>query len=158
MPAERGYIVRSGTSATNTTGVALVAATAKTVVAILGSSADTVCVEEITVSFASATATDAPATVELGRITALGTMTAFTPVQSYGPTMATSATAGYNATVEPTYSGIGRACYVPVFNGLLILQFPLGREPAALAGSQGFAIRVTSPVAATCLAQIVYAE
>lgn len=156
--AERGYIARSGTSATNTTGVALVAATAKTVVGVLGSAADTICVEEVSVSFSSAVATDAPALVEIGRITALGTMSSFTPVQSYGVTLASSATAGYNATVEPTYSAIDRAFYVPVFNGLFVVQFPLGREPSALAVSQGFAVRVTSPAAATCLASIVYAE
>lgn len=158
MSAERGYVARSGTGATNTTTVALTAATAKSVVGVLGSANDTICVIEFAVSFSSATATDAPATVELCEITALGTMTSFTPAQVFGIPLASSCSAGYNATVEPTISTIHEAHYVPAFNGLLRIQYPLGREPTVAAVSHGFALRVTAPSATNCLAFIKYAE
>lgn len=155
--ALRTYVARSGTSATNTTAVSLSAATAKSVVAVLGASSDTIGLIRVKVSFASATATDAPAICEVGIITALGTTTSFTPVQQSGSPVASSATAGYNATVEPTYTRVIDSFYVPVFNGSYGEWEPLGFEPAA-AVSQGFAIRVTSPAAATCLASILYGE
>ena len=155
--ALRTYVARSGTSATNTTGVSLTAATAKTVVGVLGASTDTIGLVRIKVSFASATATDAPAIVEVGIISALGTSTAFTPVQWSGSPVASTATAGYNHTVEPTYARVLDSFYVPVFNGTYGEWTPLGFEAAA-AVSQGFAIRVTSPAAATCLASILYGE
>ena len=155
--ALRTYVARSGTSATNTAGVALAAATAKSVVGVLGAATDSLALIRIKVSFASATATDAPAIVEVGTITALGTTTAFTPVQWSGTTVASSASAGYNATVEPTYGRIIDSFYVPVFNGSYGEWVPLGFEPQ-VAASQGFALRITSPAAATCLASILYGE
>lgn len=155
--SERTYVARSGTSATNTTTVSLAAATAKTVVACLGSSTDSLGLRRVKVSFNSVTATDAPAIVEIGIISALGTMTSFTPAQVVGQSVASSATAGYNATVEPTYVRIVDACYVPVQQGLFEQWYPLGEEISA-AASQGFAIRITSPAAASCLASILYSE
>ena len=155
----RIYTARSGSSATNSTTVALVAATAKSVVGVLGASTDSICVVEFGVSFSSATATDAPATVELGVISALGTTTAFTPVQNAGPyVLASSATAGYNATVEPTYQRIVETFYVPAYMGTFVKQYPLGEEPVQMAATQGFALRVTSPAATNCFAYIKYAE
>lgn len=155
--ALRVYVARSGTSATNTTGVALTAATAKTVVGVLGAATDSIALIRVKVSFASATATDAPAICEVGIISALGTTTSFTPVQWSGTTLASSATAGYNATVEPTYTRVIDPFYVPVFNGSYAEWVPLGFEPQ-VGASTGFAIRVTSPAAATCLASIMYGE
>jgi hypothetical protein len=155
--SERLYVARSGTSATNSTTVALVAATAKTPVAVLGSANDTISLVRVKLSFNSVTATDVPALVEVGIITALGTTTAFTPVQWSGPTLASSCTAGYNATVEPTYSRILDSFYAPVTMGLVSEWIPLGEE--VLCGtSQGLGIRVTSPSATSVLASILYAE
>lgn len=155
--SERTYIARSGTSATNTTAVALVAATAKTVISVLGSANDTLGLRRVRVSFNSVTATDAPAVVEVGIISTLGTVTSFTPVQMTGRALASSASAGYNATVEPTYQRVGDATYVPVQQGLFEWWYPLGDEALADV-SQGFAIRVTAPAAGSCLASILYAE
>ena len=155
--SERLYIARSGASATATTTVALVAATAKTVVACLGSSTDTLSLVRWSVSFDGVTATAVPALVEVGIITALGTSTAFTPAQLTGPTLASSATAGYNHTVEPTFSRIIDATYVPVTMGVMRDWVPLGEEPVTTI-SQGFAIRITAPAAVNCLASILFAE
>lgn len=155
--SERLYVVRSGTSATNTTAVSLSAATAKSVVAVLGASTDTLALVRFRVSFNSVTATDVPALIEVGVITALGTVTSFTPSQVTGSPVASTATAGYNATVEPTFSRIIDSFYAPVNNGHFTDWTPLGEEVLA-AVSQGFAIRVTSPSAVSCLASILYAE
>jgi hypothetical protein len=155
--SERLYVARSGTSATNSTTVALVAATLKTVVGVLGSATDTICLKRVRVSFASVTATDVPALVEVGIITALGTSTSFTPVQTLGSPLASSATAGYNHSGEPTYNRIFEATYVPVNNGLAEWYYPLGEEPMA-AISQGFGLRVTAPQAQNCFASLTYSE
>ncbi len=155
--SERLYVARSGSSATNTTTVALAAATAKSVVQVLGSSTDTLSLVRYEISFDGVTASAVPALVEVGIITAAGTNTAFTPVQVSGSPLASSATAGYNSTVEPTYSRIVWSKYVPVFMGTLTEWVPLGEEPLA-AISQGFAIRVTAPAVVNCFASITYAE
>lgn len=153
----RLYVVRSGSSATNSTAVSLAAATAKTVVGVLGTANDTIALKRVRISFPSVTATDVPALVEVGIITAAGTSTAFTPVQMSGSTLASSASAGYNHTVEPTYNRIFESTYVPVNNGLMEWWYPLGEEPQCDA-SQGLAIRITSPSATTVYASLLYSE
>lgn len=156
--SERLYVVRSGTSATNSTTVALVAATAKTVVGVLGSASDTISLKRFRVSFASVTATDVPALVEVGITSSAGTVgTAFTPVQTVGSTLASSCSAGYNYTAEPTYNRIFESLYVPVNNGVYDFYYPLGEEPSCDI-SQGFGIRITAPQAQNCFATLVYTE
>jgi hypothetical protein len=138
--------------------VALVAATAKTVIGVLGSAADTICLKRARISFASVTATDVPALVEIGITSAAGTVgTAFTPVQITGSTLASSCAAGYNYSGEPTYNRIFESLYVPVNNGVIDWFYPLGEEPSCDPG-QGFAIRITAPQAQNCFATLVYAE
>lgn len=153
---ERLYVVRSGTSATNSTPVS-VGTTAKTVLSILGTANDTLGLKRVVVSFPSVTATDAPATVELGIISTLGTVTAFTPVQHNGRILASSASAGYNATVEPTYQRVLDTRYVPLQQGVVEWWLPLGEEIQADV-SQGFGLRVTAPVTVNCYASLLYAE
>ncbi len=144
--SDRNYIARSGTSATNTTTVALAAGVAKTVVAVLGGAATSIALARFRVSFDGVSSTAVPAVVEVGIITALGTMTSFTPVQVIGHTLASSCTAGYNATVEPTYNRIVDSFYAPVLMGHFTDWIPLGEEVQCDA-SQGLAIRVTAPAA-----------
>jgi hypothetical protein len=156
--SDRLYIARSGAAANTSVAVATVAATAKTVVAVLGSSTDTLSLKRVRVSFNSVTASDVPALVEVGIITTAGTPgTSFTPVQVVGQSLASSATAGYNHSAEPTYNRILDATYVPVNNGLFEFWYPLGEEPVCSI-SQGFGIRVTSPQAQSVFASIYYSE
>jgi hypothetical protein len=155
--AARGYVARSGTSATNVTPVALAAGVAKTVVAMLGASSDTLNVDEIGISFDGVAPAAVPAIVELLEISALGTVTSFTPVQLYGPTQPSSASAGYNASAEPTVVASRVPWYVPVFNGLFVVQYPLGKEPV-VAASRGFGLRVTAPAIVNCLPYINFSE
>jgi hypothetical protein len=154
----RQYVVRSGAAANTSTSVSLVAATAKTVVGVLGASTNTLSLHRFQVSFPSVTATDIPALVEVGITTAAGTVgTAYTPTQISGSTLASAAAAGYNHSAEPTYNRIFFAGYVPVQNGYLSEWYPLGFEPNC-AVSQGFAIRITSPSATTVYASLTYSE
>lgn len=155
--SSRMYIARSGASATTSVAVATAAATAKTVVAVMGTAGTTIAVKRIRVSFASVTATDVPALVEVGVITALGTGTSFTPVQHAGSTMASACSAAYNHTVEPTYNRITEVTHVPAQQGLYEFWFPLGEE-LQCDPSQGLAIRVTSPQAQSVFASILYSE
>jgi hypothetical protein len=156
--SERIYVVRSGASATASTPVALVAATAKTVISVLGSANDTIGLKRVRISFASVTAADVPATVEVGIITAAGTVgTAFTPVQTVGSSLASSCSAGYNHSGEPTYNRVFETLYCPVNNGLADWYYPLGEEPQC-DPSQGFAVRVTAPQAQNCFASLWYSE
>lgn len=152
----RLYVVRNG-AATTTVATALTAATVKTVISVLGSANDTISLKRIRISFNSVTATDVPAVVEVGITTTLGTVTAMTPIQTVGSTIASSCTAGYNATAEPTYNRIFDSTYVPVNNGVMEWWYPLGEEPQCDPG-QGLALRVTSPSAVSCIASLIYAE
>jgi len=156
--SERLYVVRSGTSATNSTAVALVAATVKTVIGVFGSATDTICLKRVRLSFASVTATDVPALVEVGITTTAGPVgTAFTPVQIVGSTLASSSTAGYNYSAEPTYNRVFESLYVPVNNGLVEWFYPLGEEPQCDI-SQGFGVRITAPQAQSVFASLTYSE
>lgn len=155
--SDRLYVARSGAAQNSSTFVSTVAATAKTVIGVMGTAGTSIALKGFVVSFASVTATDAPAWVELGIITAAGTSTAFTPVQSSGHTLASACAAGYNHTVEPTYNRVFRAHYVPVNNGVYEFYYPLGEEPQCDV-SQGFAMRITSPQAQSVAAQLIYSE
>lgn len=155
--SDRLYVVRSGASATASAAVSLSAATVKTVLSVLGASTDSIALKRVLVSFNSVTATDAPALVELGITSTLGTVTSFTPVQHCGHTVASSCTAGYNATVEPTYQRVIDSRYVPVNNGMIEWWYPLGEEPQCDA-SQGLALRITAPQAQSVYASLIYSE
>lgn len=156
--SERLYVVRSGAAANTSVAVALAAATAKTVIGVIGSSTDTLCLKGVSISFDSVTGTAVPAVVEVGIITAAGTVgTAFTPVQVTGSPLASSSSAGYNHSAEPTYNRIFDTRYVPVNNGTIEWYYPLGEEPLA-AISQGFAVRITSPSAVNCLPRLTFSE
>jgi hypothetical protein len=154
--SSRLYVVRSGTSATNSTAVS-VTTSVKTVLSVLGTAATTIALKRVRVSFPSVTASEAAATVEVGIISALGTVTAFTPVQITGRPVASAASAGYNASVEPTYVSIFETTYCPVQNGVFEWWYPLGEEPNASV-SQGFALRVTAPATMNCYASLLYGE
>ena len=154
---DRLYVVRSGASATASVAVATVAATAKTVIACLGSASDSIALKRVRISFASVTATDVPALVEVGFTTTLGTGTAFTPVQMVGHSLPSSVAAAYNLTAEPTYLRIWEVTHIPVNNGLMEWWYPLGEEPQCDA-NQGIAIRITSPQAQSVLASMLFSE
>lgn len=116
---------------------------------VLGDADVTAKLVEFSISFNGTTASQAPILVKLRQITATGTGTACTEVavQRTGKT-APQCQAKHTLTVEPTMVAtvaLGQ-WYVHPQGGLLVVQYPLGREPVICdgSGSQGLALELTS--------------
>jgi hypothetical protein len=139
---------------------ALAAATAETLVGVLGATTVKARLVEWGVSFDGVTATDAPVVVELYQITTSGTSTGATEAKwdRSGPTA--QCTGFHSFTVEPT-KGDRIACYeIHPQGGGIVMQYPLGREPVIsdASTSQGIGIVVTSPAVCNALAYMVWEE
>jgi hypothetical protein len=130
--------------------VALSAATAKTVLFVLGTASFGVDLTGIEISFDGVTASAVPVLVEVCRSTAAtnstpGTAnTTATVVQTAGRTITAGFTGGYNCTSEPTVlTPIDRLTLTPN-GGVLIYDWP--RDATLDCDvSNGFAIRCTAP-------------
>lgn len=116
---------------------------------IIGDADVTAKLVEFSISFNGTSATQAPILVKLRQITATGTGTACTEVadQRTGKT-APQCQAKHTLTAEPTMVAtvaLGQ-WYVHPQGGLLMVQYPLGREPVICDGSasQGLALELTS--------------
>lgn len=150
------YVVNTGASA-----IALTAATAKTVIYINAGSNVDACLSELCVGFDGVTASNVPALVELVYGTKASNSTpgtgstSFTPLQARGWAVKTAAAAAANTcTSEPTVLVSHRQWLVTPNGGLLVIQFPLGKEPTAhnIASTSGLQIglRVTAPATVNC--------
>jgi hypothetical protein len=150
-----GYVLRTAGS------VALAAATAKTIINVIGATNTPFRICELSVSFDGVTTNAVPATVELCYSTQAG---AGTPGSSPAPTQMRGATRTVQAvgrlaySAEPTVLTAIQSWLVPVFNGLLIEQFPLGREPEQIASANGIAIRVTAPAVVNVMGYLIFEE
>lgn len=106
---------------------------AKTALVAASPSQSGLAIVEFGVSFNGVTATDAPALVELCQLTlgAAGTAGGSPPagVQIRGRAGNTAPTVTHNYTAEPTTVTPMKHWYVSPNGGLLVIQFPLGREP-----------------------------
>lgn len=136
---------------------ALSAATAKTVISVLGAATYGVNWLGYELSFDGPTSTAQPAKIELCTLTAAGagTSTAVTVVNTAGPRITSGFTAATNYTVEPTVLVAFQTFYLPVYGGTAIVQFTPGQEPDN-AVSIGFAIRVTAPATVNCAASMKF--
>lgn len=154
------YVVNTGASA-----IALAAATAKTILMLISGAANQPSIMEWCVSFDGVTSSAVPALVEevLSTQGAAGTTTAFTPLQRRGWPVQTSAnTAANNYTVEPTTLTMHKPYLVTPNGGILLVQYPLGREAtgivtAATAG-KGLGYRVTAPAIVNVRGYLEYEE
>lgn len=160
------YVWNTGGTAT-AVPAALSAATAKTVVLILASTANQPALTEIGVSFDGVTATAVPALVELvsGTAGAAGTPRAALAVgkQLRGwPAQNSQTTVGDTYAAEPTTQLVNRKWFVSPYGGLWTLQFPLGREPTgivtATTDAKTWSLRVTAPATVNCHAYIEFEE
>ena len=116
---------------TGTTATALVGAAAKTIVNIISGSTVSPLVTELSAGFDGVTASAVPVLVELGYSTqgAAGTAGASpTPTLIRGRGTA-NCTAGIDYSAEPTALTTFKHWLVTPNGGLLVIQFPLGREP-----------------------------
>lgn len=133
--------------------VALSAATAKTIINVINAANGLVRIVELSVSFDGVTASAEPVTVELcssTQATAGTPGTSPTPTQLRGPTRTFQGTAALAYTAEPTVLTVLKRWLVPAFNGLLVLQFPLGREPEQVTTADGLCLRCTAPATVNC--------
>jgi hypothetical protein len=129
--------------------VALSAATAKTILGWKAHANSGLLLVDWEVAFDGVTASAVPVLVEICYCTwganSPGTnSTSVTPTQRGGRVLTVGATAGKTWTTEPTTLTVIRERLLTPNGGLVIYDYPLGKEPdTALA--EGFAIRCTAP-------------
>jgi hypothetical protein len=150
-----GYVLRTAGT------VALAAATAKTIVNVIGAANDIFRITELYVGFDGATSTAVPATVDFcysTQATAGTPGTSPTPQQIRGATRTVRATGGLAYSAEPTVLTVYKSFLVPAYNGSLLIQFPLGREPEQIVTADAFCIRVTAPAIVNVMAYLEFEE
>ena len=140
--------------------VALVAATPKTVVNWINAANSLSRVVELGVSFDGTSSAAEPVTVELCSSTqaGAGTSTSHTIAQTGGPTRTPEGSAERNYSVEPTVLVVLKRWLVRADGGLLVLPFPLGREPEQVITADGLCIRCDAPAAVNCQAYLEIEE
>lgn len=159
------YVTHSGGSA-----VALTAATRKTLWYMNAAASPQPSIVEIAVSFDGVTASAIPALVEFVNGTKATNSTpgtgssAFTPLQVRGwPVQPSAQTAANTITSEPTVLTTNKMFVVSPNGGLLVIQFPMGREWTGLAsgtaasGNQ-LALSVTAPAAVNARSYMEHEE
>lgn len=152
------FAVKTGTTAT-----ALSSATAKTLVNIISATNDAPLITELGVSFDGVTASATPVLVELCYSTQGA---AGTPGASPTPTLlrgkgAAASTAGIDYSAEPTTITPFKHWLVTPNGGLLVIQFPLGREAQADQSggtNKAICLRCTAPAAVNARAYIEFEE
>jgi len=159
------YVVSSGASA-----IALGAATAKTIFYTNAAAANQFSYSELAVGFDGTTATNTPALVEIVYGTKASNSTpgtgstTFTALQVRGWPAQTSAQASANnCTSEPTVLTPNRQWLVTPYGGLLLIQFPLGREATSVASGTAISgnqigCRVNAPQAVNVRGYVEYEE
>jgi hypothetical protein len=136
-------------------GVALTAATPKTVLQIATPSTIRARVCEVVVGFDGVTASDAPVLVELVRQTSAGTGTAVTPLPLDPAAPASLPTALKNHSAEPSGPTVLRAWRVTPAGGLFVVPF-IGDEQPVVGASGWLGVRCTAAVGVNANAQLVY--
>ena len=147
--AKAGYAVETSAN------VALVAATAKTVLAVLAPATFGVDLRGFTVAFDGVTTTDKPVLVEVCSLTGATNSTPGTNNtnenanidQFYGRVIVAGFTAFSASTAEPTVLSPIEQLLLTPNGGTYKYDWPLGETPDS-AVSQGFAIRCTAPTSA----------
>jgi hypothetical protein len=139
MP-KAGYTIVTGGE------VALVAATAKTVLMIIAPSQFGIDLRSIEVAFDGVTASNEPVLVEIVSSTqaGAGTGTSVTPLQGYGRAITAGFTANKNYSAEPTVLTVLDEFSVSPNGGLIIRDWPLG-EGFDQDVSKGLGLRLTAP-------------
>lgn len=115
----------------------------------------------ISVSLDASTAA-AGVEIDLYRVNSLGSPagTSTTPNAADPATQAATTTALTALTTEPTSVYVLDSWYLQPLGGLLILQYPLGREPVLAAAGSRVGIRYVTPTGVTpdCLATLWFEE
>lgn len=131
-------------------GVALVAATAKTVVMVVAPATRRAKLKGVSLGFRGVTSTDVPVKVEIVRSTqaTAGTSSPQTPIAVDSADPAALCSGAKAFTAEPTVLTAIEEFSVTPTGGTVILQIPLGDEPNCPV-SNGLGVRLTAPQAQT---------
>jgi len=145
-------MAKAGYSCSTEADVALVAATAKSVLGVLAPAQFGVDLRGFEIAFDGVTTTDKPVLVEVCACTfatnAPGTnSTSNTVQQIYGRAIAAGLTGAYGWTVEPTVLAVLKTLRLTPNGGTYDYDWPLG-ETLDNDVSKGFAIRCTAPTSA----------
>lgn len=139
-------MAKAGYSAEVGAPVALVAATAKTVLSVIAPAQFGVDLIKYRVGFDGVTASAIPVVVELVTWTTDGTGTSGTVVQTYGRSITAGFTTKYNYSAEPTTPTLVDRYTLTPNGGLVVYDFPFGTSPDT-AVSNLIGIRCTAPAA-----------
>lgn len=126
--------------------VALVAATAKTVLSVIAPAQFGVDLRKYRIGFDGVTASAIPVVVEIVSFTTDGTGTGGTVAQTSGRAITAGFTTKYNYSVEPTTVTLIDRFTITPNGGAVIYDFPYGDSPDC-AVSNLFGIRCTAPAA-----------
>jgi hypothetical protein len=107
--------------------IALSAATAKTIIELATPATIRATLVQWWVEFDGTVASNTPVKVEVARITASGTGTAYTAKKYSDFAPAALVTVEHTSTAEPTYGDVLEIHRIPPTSGIFI-QYPLGRE------------------------------
>jgi hypothetical protein len=147
---------KAGYSASTAAPVALVAATAKTVLSVIAPAQFGVDLKKYRIGFDGVTASAVPVLIEVVSFTTDGTGSAATgPNQAYGRTITPGFSTKYNYTVEPTTVTVLDHYTMTPNGGLIVYDFPLGDTPDT-AVSNLMALRLTAPAAVNVQATMFF--
>jgi hypothetical protein len=147
-------------SATTEAEEALAAATAESAWSIMGATTVKAVLVEFGVSFDGVTAAAEPVVVELYQITAAGTGTGAAEAKWDRAAPTAQCTVLHSLTAEPTKGDRLAMWVVHPQGGLLVVQYPLGREPVISDGSasQGLALTLTAPAVVNASSYLIWQE
>lgn len=138
---------------------AVAAATVETLLQVRGVTTTECKIVGWGVSFDSTVAADAPVVVDLLFQTTDGTGTGATEVPLDGGGRAALGTGFHSFSAEPTAGGILESYDVPPQGGLVIREYPPGREPIVTnLTTSRIGIRVTAPSGCNAIAWIQWEE
>lgn len=139
-------MAKAGYTAITTAAVALVAATAKSVLSVIAPAQFGVDLTKFRIGFDGVTASAVPVLVEVVQFTTDGTGTGGTVNQVYGTTITPGFTTKYNYSAEPTTATIVDHWTLTPNAGTVFYDWPLGTSPNT-AVSQLYTLRCTAPAA-----------
>lgn len=137
---------------TRLNGVLTLSASATKSLWLLNPVTDFFVIAQLSASF-KATASSDTVAVELYRTTTLGSPTGtsatITKINRVADAAAATTTGLVNLTAEPTAVEVLADWEIQPFGGLIDLQYPLQREPIAVAAGQRLGLRCTTPAGVT---------
>lgn len=151
-------MAKAGYSLVNAAAVALVAATAKTVLSVIAPAQFGVDLKKVRFGTDGVTASALPILVELCRSTQAGAGTSGTAVtvnQAYGPAITAGFTGGSNFSAEPTALTVLESWLVDPNKSTVLYDYPLG-DTFDTAVSQAMVVRCTAPAAVNVRVTMVF--